>query len=202
MKIALSLVVALFLVGCGDDKKAEVQNTQPKTEVTTEVKTTEVKSTQEKIAVAVEAVAEEVAVAVEATKEEVAVVADEVTKEAKVAAVTAVKEVSKVVTKVTEVTKEAVEVASKEVEAIAKAPSVDAKAIYNACAGCHGADGSKAALGKSKIIKGWSADKVESALNGYKDGTYGGAMKAVMKGQAAKLSADETKAVSDYISTL
>lgn len=61
-------------------------------------------------------------------------------------------------------------------------------ANYASCAGCHGADGSKKALGKSASIKGWSADKTIAALKGYKDGSYGGAMKGVMKGQVAKLS--------------
>ena len=61
-------------------------------------------------------------------------------------------------------------------------------ANYAPCAGCHGADGSKKALGKSEAIKGWSADKTIAALKGYKDGTYGGPMKGLMKGQVVKLS--------------
>ncbi len=77
---------------------------------------------------------------------------------------------------------------------------IDAKVLYSSCQGCHGANGEKVALGKSKIIKGWDVSKVADALNGYKDGTYGGAMKGLMKGQAAKLNDEEIKAVSDYIS--
>jgi len=61
-------------------------------------------------------------------------------------------------------------------------------ANFAACAGCHGQNGEKAALGKSKIIKGWPADQTIAALKGYKDGSYGGAMKGVMKGQVARLS--------------
>ena len=57
-----------------------------------------------------------------------------------------------------------------------------------ACAGCHGADFSKAALGKSQVVKGWDAAKIETALKGYKDGSYGGAMKATMAGQVKALS--------------
>ena len=57
-----------------------------------------------------------------------------------------------------------------------------------ACAGCHGADFSKAALGKSQVVKGWDAAKIETALKGYKDGSYGGAMKATMLGQVKALS--------------
>jgi len=57
-----------------------------------------------------------------------------------------------------------------------------------ACAGCHGADFGKSALGKSKIVKDMSQADIETALKGYKDGSYGGAMKAIMAGQVAKLS--------------
>jgi len=57
-----------------------------------------------------------------------------------------------------------------------------------ACAGCHGANFEKSALGKSKIVKDLSKAEIETALKGYKDGSYGGAMKGVMKGQVAKLT--------------
>ena len=71
--------------------------------------------------------------------------------------------------------------------AAATAASLSAASLA-ACAGCHGADFSKAALGKSQVVKGWDAAKVETALKGYKDGSYGGAMKAVMTGQVKALS--------------
>ena len=61
-------------------------------------------------------------------------------------------------------------------------------ANYAACAGCHGQKGEKKALGKSAAIKGWSVEKTVEALKGYKDGSYGGPMKGVMKGQVAKYS--------------
>ena len=76
------------------------------------------------------------------------------------------------------------------------------KEIFSACSGCHGVDGSKSALGKSKAIKGWGTQKVLDALNGYKVGTYGGSMKGLMKGQVTKLSDTEIEAVAKYISTL
>ena len=67
--------------------------------------------------------------------------------------------------------------------------SMTATAAANtaACAGCHGANFEKSALGKSKIVKDLSQAEIETALKGYKDGSYGGAMKGVMKGQVAKL---------------
>lgn len=70
------------------------------------------------------------------------------------------------------------------------------------CATCHGPYGKKHALNKSKVINGWSAAKLEEALYGYKDGTYGGAMKAVMAGQVKSYSKDELKALAEYISKL
>ena len=39
----------------------------------------------------------------------------------------------------------------------------------------------KEALGKSQVITGWDKDRVIKALNGYKDGSYGGVMKNLMK---------------------
>ncbi len=71
--------------------------------------------------------------------------------------------------------------------AAATAASLSAASLA-ACAGCHGASFEKAAMGKSQIVKGWDAAKIESSLKGYKDGSYGGAMKAVMAGQVKALS--------------
>jgi len=75
-------------------------------------------------------------------------------------------------------------------------------ATYTSCAGCHGQNAEKRALGKSQIIQGWSADKIISALKGYKDGTYGGPMKGVMKGQVVRLSDADIKALAATISKL
>ena len=108
-----------------------------------------------------------------------------------------VKEVKKVIVK--EEIK--VEEPKEEVKKITKA-SKSGKDIYKACVACHGLKADKAALGKSKIIKGWDATRISSALNGYKDGTYGGPMKALMIGQAGFLSDEEVEAVSEYISKL
>ena len=71
--------------------------------------------------------------------------------------------------------------------AAATAASLSAASLA-ACAGCHGADFSKSALNKSQVVKGWDAAKIETALKGYKDGSYGGAMKATMAGQVKALS--------------
>jgi cytochrome c553 len=78
----------------------------------------------------------------------------------------------------------------------------DGAGLFKKCASCHGANAEKAALGKSQIIKGWDAAKTEAALHGYKDGSYGGPMKGLMKGQVASLSDDDIKALSTYIAGL
>ena len=74
--------------------------------------------------------------------------------------------------------------------------------LYVACAGCHGSNAQNKALGKSKVIKGWDVEKIKTALTGYKDGTYGGVMKGVMKGQVSSLSQEDIEALAKYISKL
>jgi len=74
--------------------------------------------------------------------------------------------------------------------------------LYKKCAGCHGQQAEKKAWGKSQAIGGWDVAKTEAALNGYKDGTYGGAMKGLMKGQVSSLDDTKIKELSEYISTL
>ena len=70
---------------------------------------------------------------------------------------------------------------------------------YAKCAGCHGADGEKAALGKSKIIKDMPKAEFVAALKGYQDGTYGGAMKNLMVGQVNGLDEATIQALADQI---
>ncbi|WP_320036173.1 c-type cytochrome [Halarcobacter sp.] len=70
---------------------------------------------------------------------------------------------------------------------------------YAKCVACHGANGEKVALGKSKIIKDMTKAEIVSALNGYKDGSYGGAMKGLMKGQVASLSDTDIEAIANQI---
>ncbi len=76
----------------------------------------------------------------------------------------------------------------------------DGAALYKKCASCHGAAGEKPALGKSKIIKDMSAAQITTALKGYKDGSYGGAQKGLMKGQVASLNDAQITAIAAYIS--
>ncbi|MCF6172328.1 MAG: c-type cytochrome [Campylobacteraceae bacterium] len=78
----------------------------------------------------------------------------------------------------------------------------DGATLFKNCAGCHGANAQKKALGRSQVINEWKSDKIVSALSGYKKGTYGGAMKGIMKSQASKLSAEQIKTLAKYIPTL
>jgi len=78
----------------------------------------------------------------------------------------------------------------------------DGASLYKRCAGCHGINGEKKALGKSLVITAWEQDKTIAALSGYKDGSYGSAMKGVMKGQVVKLSDTDIKELALHISTM
>jgi len=78
-------------------------------------------------------------------------------------------------------------------------PAAFAEVNMAACAGCHGQNFEKSAMGKSKIVKDMAKADIEKALKGYKDGSYGGAMKGIMKGQVAKLSDEDIKAIAEKI---
>lgn len=164
MKIVLSVVLAMLIVGCSDEKGsqkgAQEVHAQQSVKEATPSKPVQVD----------------------------AVVAD------------TTKKIEKTVAKAEETTVVKVEEAMKTV----KAPEVkvDGAKLFMVCSSCHGVHAEKKALGKSQIIKGWDKSKIITALNGYKDGTYGGAMKAVMQGQATKLSDDDIKALAEYISKL
>jgi len=75
----------------------------------------------------------------------------------------------------------------------------DANVTYKACVGCHGVNGEKAALGKSKIIKDMSKDDFIIAMKGYKDGSYGGPLKAMMKAQSMRLNDADIKEIAEKI---
>ena len=77
--------------------------------------------------------------------------------------------------------------------------SIASADAFQKCAGCHGANGEKSALNKSKIIKDMSKADIVTALHGYKDGSYGGPMKGLMKGQVASLSDADIQAIANKI---
>jgi len=79
------------------------------------------------------------------------------------------------------------------------AAMADGAALYKKCSACHGASGEKKALGKSAVIKGWEATKIVAALKGYKDGTYGGPMKGLMKGQVTSLDDAQIEDIAKFL---
>ena len=80
--------------------------------------------------------------------------------------------------------------------------AADGAALYKKCAACHGAKAEKKALNKGYIIQGWSVDKLVASMKGYKNGTYGRAMKGLMKGQLASYDDAKIQAVAEYIAGL
>ncbi|HHD79140.1 MAG TPA: c-type cytochrome [Epsilonproteobacteria bacterium] len=78
----------------------------------------------------------------------------------------------------------------------------DGATLYLQCAECHGSHGEKSALGKSGIIKGYSASHLYAQIKRYAQGkqnTYG--YGALMKMQVANLKDREMKALSEYIAS-
>jgi len=98
---------------------------------------------------------------------------------------------------VLEDTTEVVEVAM--VEPAATKSGAD---LFKACSSCHGINGEKKALNKSQVIQGWTEVKTSTAINGYKDGSYGAAMKGLMKSQVTKLSDEDIAILAKHISGL
>jgi cytochrome c553 len=74
--------------------------------------------------------------------------------------------------------------------------------LYKKCAGCHGVHAEKSAMGKSKVIKDLSATEIVTALKGYKEGTYGGSMKGLMKGQVRTLNDEQIESLAKTISAM
>ncbi|AXX89715.1 cytochrome C [Arcobacter suis] len=70
---------------------------------------------------------------------------------------------------------------------------------YDKCVVCHGANGEKAALGKSKVIKDMSKADFVAALKGYQNGTYGGAQKGLMVGQVKDMNEATMNEIADLI---
>jgi cytochrome c553 len=72
--------------------------------------------------------------------------------------------------------------------------------VYEKCVVCHGKTGERVALGgKSKVIKDMSKADIVASLKGYQDGTYGGAMKAMMVQHTKDLTAADIEAIANQI---
>lgn len=80
--------------------------------------------------------------------------------------------------------------------------SIDATVLFTTCAACHGQKAEKSALGKSQVIAGWDKQRIVDAINGYKEGTYGGIMKNVMAGHVMNKTDVEIDALAELISKM
>ncbi len=88
--------------------------------------------------------------------------------------------------------------APKAEEKKAEAPATDS-VNTTACAGCHGANFEKKAMGVSKIVKDLKKEEIAKALKGYKAGTFGGSMKSIMKAQVSALDDAKIEAIANKI---
>ncbi len=194
-KILLSSMVAVLLfTGCNEEKKVEAKAEQ--TATTTETnknieiikeKSNDILNSSKEIA---KAVKEETLKAVDNSKE----MTKDVVEKAKEVSVDVVKQANSVAKDITKSIDNVIE---------SKNDSDDnAKSLFLKCVGCHGQNGEVHALGKSQKINEWDAAKIENALLGYKNGTYGGNMKGVMKAQVMNLSETDIKSLSTYISKM
>ncbi len=208
-KLAISLaVVSLLFIGCSNNSKNKEESVKKESavEAQTPVKEVEKKSEsavkKEKTKSLSQKADESIKQASKVVKEGVAKVVEKTKELAKQAGDNEL--VQKYAKKVTEGTKALAAMVPASMGGSSKKETVDnkAKEVFMVCAGCHGQKAQNKALGVSKVIAGWDVKKIEDALNGYKNGTYGGAMKSVMQAQASQLSSDDIKAVAKYISQL
>jgi len=72
----------------------------------------------------------------------------------------------------------------------------------SSCTGCHGSHFEKVALGKSKVVKDMSQEEIVATLKGYRDGTYGGSMKGVMKNAVSSLSDAQIEQMAQEIKAI
>ena len=215
-----SAVTVLLLAGCGDEKKTTAessvkvvtQEATPVKEVVAEA-TKNVDSTVSKAATEVSntvsevtnKVVEETATKIEEAKETTKEVLVNVVEETKTAASSVEAAAATAVTEATTAIEEKTqEVVANVEQAIVPAinDGLDGELLFKSCASCHGLKAEKEALGKSQVIAGWNKEKTIQALNGYKDGSYGGVMKNIMKGQVATKTDAEIEALATFISNL
>lgn len=87
---------------------------------------------------------------------------------------------------------------------IANMVEVRGKSVYDLrCASCHGADGKRAAFGKSNLLTGKSESELHAVIDRYRTGAFErGTTASAMQGRTADLSEHDVTALARYISTL
>lgn len=181
------MMMVLGLSGCGDEKKAAA----PVKESTSESALDKVK---QEVTPVMETVKQEATEAMDAVEKEVAPMVDK--------AKETLQEAKEVANEQAQSMQESVEKSVEEAKELVATEDNSAKGaqLYAKCAACHGKNAEKKALNASQVIQGWSKEKIADAIRGYKNSTYGGAMKAVMIGQVATLSDEDIEILAEYIS--
>ncbi|MCK9337954.1 MAG: hypothetical protein M0P43_09010 [Arcobacteraceae bacterium] len=197
--IISSVVATMLLSGCfgGTSEEKEVKNTKTITENVQDIKD----SSKEIASQVVQNTKSQTSQIVEKVQDKASDVADNVKETTSKVVEKAKDTASDVATNVKETTVIVVEKTTEKIEEVlpSSTPAIDTTKLYSKCIACHGTNGEKIALGKSKIIKDMSQDDFIAALQGYQNGTYGGSMKGVMGGQVKGLSEDEIKALASHI---
>ena len=78
----------------------------------------------------------------------------------------------------------------------------DGVKLFKQCAGCHGQRGEQHALGKSIAINRMTKQQIITSIEGYVNGTYGGSMRALMKGQVVHLNRAQVEKLAVYVASL
>jgi len=193
----------LLLSGCGEKTEDKVEVKKEVMKKTEEVKTVKVEPVQDSASkTVIKDMATDLKESTNNAIDKAAVIAEKISEKSsemmvKVTAKTEV--ISEQVMEKAKVMKKSLD---KKYNEVVNASSENGKKLYLKCAGCHGQNGEKKALGKSAVIQGWDKAKTIEVLKGYKDGTYGAAMKAIMISQVRALSDENIEDLGSFISTL
>ncbi len=212
MKYIISLAAALLLIGCSSEQKGSGETTEasPATSIVETIQTKTAEAAQE-VSKQVEETAQaakektqelvdQAAQGAKEAKENATEVSQHIAKEIKETSQNIQNDVADSTEKISDELKRTTQEIQDAVATQSTDSSSDGETLFKRkCASCHGASGEKAALGKSQIIKGWEAGKVITALQGYKEGNYGGAMKGLMASQVASLTQDDMEALAAFI---
>ncbi len=190
MKLTISTIciTIILLSGCGNTKteqKSETQRAEEKQAQTT-----------------INEVAQNLKQSTNKAIDKAAIIAQDITERSS----EVVSKVAKETKKISDTATEKMIVIKKEIDSKLEKVNLDlntrGKELYAKCAGCHGIDAKKKALNKSAVIRDWNKEKIVSSLKGYKEGTYGANMKALMTNQVKNLSEDDFDALASYILSL
>lgn len=204
--ILLSSFVAIALFAGCTQTSEEKQEKEAVKEVTKDVSkevSKEEATTQAKLVEQVKQSSNEVAKVVSSESKKLLEKGSEATKEITKQAQEVATELTNEIVNKTKQTKTNIENSIEKIVETKKDKNIASKgkSLYLKCAGCHGQNGQIKALGKSQIIKGWDKQQVLDALVGYKQGTYGYAMKGVMIAQVSSMSDEDLEVLAEYIAS-